>query len=353
MRTVKILLAVLAAVVIFNSCKKDYAEPTITWTPDKLSHFVEFEDAATFNIDLNITFAAEAGIKEIAIWKHVYHSGETTPVTTILDAPTGYDALTTFDYNFVTSNVADDFSGGVTKIVYEFEVTDASETPQMKSQEYSLIVSNEVYTVTFEVEDEQGNAITDANVTFDDVEMTSAPYDFTYIPADGTYAYSVAKAGYVTQSVSDFVMPANDTTVTVVLVETLPDAWTGPVVLALQGQTSWASYNGTAVTIYESETIGFAFTSTTATTVTVTKTANCAGWVLVDDITSLNTEASLEAAYNAGTELNTYDLPYDQHKTFATRYFISKIGTNYILVEYIAGHRDITTGNIVAFQYKD
>jgi hypothetical protein len=50
--------------------------------------------------------------------------------------------------------------------------------------------------------------------------------------------------------------------------------------------------------------------------------------------------------------LTTYDLPYDQ-RAFETRYFVSKIGDNYVLVEYIAGHRDASTGNIVVFQYKN
>ncbi len=49
MRTVKIVLALVAAVVIFNSCNKDYAEPKITWTPDKLSQLVEFDTEDTWN----------------------------------------------------------------------------------------------------------------------------------------------------------------------------------------------------------------------------------------------------------------------------------------------------------------
>ena len=47
MRTVKILLAVFAAVVIFNSCNKEYAEPKITWTPDRLSQLVEMDNEDT------------------------------------------------------------------------------------------------------------------------------------------------------------------------------------------------------------------------------------------------------------------------------------------------------------------
>jgi hypothetical protein len=345
-----LLLTVASAVLFFSSCNKEYAEPTITWTPDDLSNFVTIGEEDTYNKTLNVTFNAEAGIAEIQVWKHTYKMGDIESV--VWATPTGFDGLLTFDYTLTTDNVEADFGGGVTKIVYEVEVTDLSETPQTTTKEYTFMI-DEAYAVTFAVEDEAGNAITDAKVTFNTVEMTAAPYVYNYIQ-EGTYTYTVEKAGYQTVTVTDFVMPASDTTVTVTLLEELPTAWAGPIALALIGQQSWASYNGTAVTIYESETIGFAFTETTATTVTVTKTDNCTGWVLVDDITALTTEASLEAAYTAGTPLATYNLPYDQHnKAFETKYFVSKIGDNYLLVEYIAGHRDSTTGNIVVFQYKD
>ena len=75
--------------------------------------------------------------------------------------------------------------------------------------------------------------------------MTSAPYEFNYIPADETYAYTVTKDGYTGVSVSDFVMPANDTTVSVELALNIASTWTGPIIIALQTQISWASYNGT------------------------------------------------------------------------------------------------------------
>ncbi len=356
MKTAKILLALFAAVVIFNSCKEEFAAPTITWTPDDLSHFVIFEDETTFNKTLNITFAAEAGISEIVIWKHVYKGIDME--SEILDAPTGYDALTTFDYEFTTANLAADFAGGVTKIVYEFEVTDGAEVPQTETKEYTFFV-DEVYTVTLEVEDEQGVAILDATVTFDGVEKTAAPYVFEYI-AEGTYEYTVAKAGYTTVTVSDFAMAANDTTVAVELILEL-SAWSSDQMISMQ--PTYATYHGTAVTTNENTTIGFKYTTNNGggTAAVVTKTTNCDGWVEVlnDDYTTV---AQLEAAYAAGTVITTADLAFDyEAKVFAARYFISKVGTEYMLVKYVAGvvcpsnHAGTTGnfGNVLVFEYKN
>ena len=356
MKTVKIVLALLAAVVIFNSCNKEYAEPTIAWTPDNLSQFVDFEDETTWNQTLNITFGAEAGISEIKIWKHVYTAAEIDPTTTLMDAPTGYDALTTFAYAFTTTHTAADFANGVTKIVYEFEVTDASETPQTTAKEYTFF-SEEVYTVTINVEDEQGVAIEDATVTFNGVEKTAAPYVFSYIP-EGTYEYSVAKAGYATVNVTDFAMAAADTAITVEMLMNIDENWSAIIPLHLYGQT-WATYNGNEISSYMSNVIGVAFNYTDATTVKIESTdfaggsLGCDGWVVVTDISTLTTQASLANAYAAGTVIQEYNLPYDQHKAYAPVYFISKMGTSYKLVYFVAGHRDASTGNVVVLQYKD
>lgn len=355
MKTVKIVLALLAAVVIFNSCTKEYAVPTIAWTPDNLSQFVDFEDETTWNQTLNITFGAEAGISEIKIWKHVYTAAEIDPTTTLLDAPTGYDALTTFAYAFTTTHAAADFAGGVTKIVYEFEVTDASETPQTTAKEYTFF-SEDVYSVTINVQDEQGVAITDATVTFGGVELTAAPYVFNYVP-EGTYEYSVVKAGYATVNVTDFAMATADTAITVEMLMNIDATWSAEIPLALISETGWAQYNGTLVGTHENTTIGFAFTYTDGATFRVTKTSNCTGWVLVNEADALafTTKSQLETAYIAGTEIAQYELPATFAKTYAPRYFISKIGDEYLLVKYAYGYRNgaANTGNVVVFQYKD
>ncbi|MDA3912217.1 MAG: hypothetical protein PF448_12755 [Bacteroidales bacterium] len=350
MKNLKILLVLAALVAVFSSCTEEYAEPTITWTPNDLSNYVFIGDESTYNKTLDISFSAEAGIADIEINKLVYKGLDLDWEASGV-APTGYSGLIDFDYNFTTNNELSDFEDGVTKIIYEVILVDASETPQETIKEYTFFV-DEAYTVTINVEDEAGNEITDATVTFDGVELTAAPYAFEYIQ-EGTFEYTVEKAGYQTVTVSDFEMLDFDTTFTVTLMEELPTAWTGPIALTLESQVAWASYDGNPVTIFESEEFGFSFTATTESTITVSKTDNCDGWVLVDDITGFAIEADLAAAYTAGTALTTYDLPFNQNKAFETRYFVSKIGDNYLLVEYIDGHRDATTGNIVVFQYKD
>ena len=293
-------------------------------------------------------------LSEIHIYKHI-HSGLDDVATVELTAPTGYADLLTFDYTFTDDNDADDFTGGVTKIVYEFVAIDAELQETVK--EYTIFVI-EAYTVTFVVVDEAENAIADAIVTFDGTANTAGDYVVDYVEA-GTYEYSVAKAGYETVTVTDFVMPDNDTTVNVTLVQNIAEEWSAEIPLALYGQTTWASYNGNPVTNYMSDVIGVAFNFTDATTVKIEDTdytggtLGCDGWVIVTDIENLTTQASLVTAYAGGTPVHEYDLPYDQHKAYAPVYFISKMGTSYKLVYYVAGHRDATNGNVVVFKYKE
>lgn len=348
-----LLLMVASAVVFFSSCNKEYAEPTITWTPDDLSNFVTIGDEDTYNKTLEVTFNAEAGIAEIQVWKHVYKMEDV--VSEIWDTPTGFDGLLTFNYTLTTNNVEADFGGGVTKIIYEVEITDLSETPQTTTKEYTFMV-DEAYAVTFAVEDEAGNAITDAKVTFNTVEMTAAPYVYDYVQT-GTYEYTVEKAGYQTVTVTDFVMPASDTTVTVVLNEELTAAWSTDIPLALISEVDWAEYNDAVIGVYKDETIGFSFTYTDGAIFRVEKTDNCENWVLVDEATatSFTLKSEIEAAYTNGDKIGTYDLPATIAKAYEPRYFVSKVGEEYLLVKYAYGYRNgaENTGNVVVFQYKN
>ncbi len=264
-----------------------------------------------------------------------------------MEAPTGYEGLTTFDYTFSTDHTAESFKGGVMKIVYEFEVSDNSEETQLTSKDYIFFVID-TYSVTFVVKDAQGNEVNDAKVVLGENELTAAPYVFDFVPK-GDYDYTISKAGYQTVTGS-FEMGEEDQVINITLVSDLSD-WSADIPLALQGQTTWASYNGVAVTEYKNETIGFAFTYTDGNTVRVTKTDNAAGWVLVDAEPA--SKEALVDAYANGTVISQYNLPYDQHKAYANRYFVSKVGNDYLLVKYVAGHRDENTGNIVVFKYKN
>ncbi len=80
------------------------------------------------------------------------------------------------------------------------------------------------YTVTFNVIDEQGDAITDAVVTFDDVVYPAGEYEFLEVPA-GSYAYSVSMDGFFTRT-GQVAVTGDDITVNVVLVAEDPNAIT-------------------------------------------------------------------------------------------------------------------------------
>jgi hypothetical protein len=356
MKKVKILsllFVAFAALTIFNSCNKEYALPTITWT-GPVSAIVDFESEDNYDVNLAITFGAEAGLSEIHIYKYI-HSGLDDLTTVEMTAPTGYADLTTFDYTFTDDNDASDFTGGVTKIVYEFVAIDAE--LQETTKEYTLFVI-ETYTLTFIVKDQSENVIADAVVTFNGVANAAGDYVFEHVePRSAEYNYTVTKAGF-DDVTGTFIMPALDTSINIAMVTSLTD-WSAEIPLALYGQTSWASYNSTPVTNYFSNVIGVSFNFTDASTVRIEDTnytggsIGCEGWVIVTDIANLTTEASLASAYNSGTPIHQYDLPYDQHKAYAPVYFISKMGSTYKLVYYVAGHRDASTGNVVVFKYKD
>jgi len=355
MKTVKILsllFVAFAAVVIFNSCNKEYATPTITWD-GAVSAIIDFETEENYDVNLDLNFSAEAGISEIHIYKIIY-SGVDDETTVELDAPTGYAELTTFDYTFTADNSMTDFDEGVTRIEYEFVVTDAE--LQETTEIYTIYVV-EAYTLTFIVKDQAENDIADAVITFNGVTNAAGDYVFEYVePSEVALDYTVTKAGYddVTGS---FIMPALDTTVNISMVTSL-SGWSADIPLALVSETGWAQYPlGTVVGTSENAGIGMAFTYTDGTTFRITKTTGCDGWVLVDETAALGflTTTDLQTAYDAGTLLSQYELPCTIAKAYAVRYFVSKVGTEYKLVKYVYGYRNgaNNTGNVIVFQAKD
>ena len=75
----------------------------------------------------------------------------------------------------------------------------------------------EVFEVTFNVEDEDGNPITDAVITFDGVEYDAGIYTFGDLDP-GTYEYTVSKEGYE-DAMGDVTVVDDDVVVDIVLVE--------------------------------------------------------------------------------------------------------------------------------------
>jgi len=352
MKNLKILFVLAAMAALLSSCTEEYAEPTITWTPNDLSNYVIFGDESTYNKTLDITFSAEAGIADIEINKLVY-KGLDLHYEASAVSPIGYSGLVDYSYTFTTENVEADFEDNVSKIVYEVVLTDASETPQEAVKEYTFFV-NEVYSVTINVQDEAGNEITDAIVTFNEVEMTAAPYIFEHLMPE-TYAYSVEKDGYQNVNVADFELGENDTTLTVELVDLL-SAYSDSVFITQQ--PDYATYNGVRVEETENTTIGVKYHENTNNTIVIKPTTNCEGFVEVDNdsFTSYN---EIVNAYTGGTELDEIELEYDyDSKAFSEKIFVSKVDGAYVLVKYIDGFvnptvHDGNLGNVIVFQYKN
>lgn len=354
MKNLKILFVLAALVAVISSCTEEYAEPTITWTPNDLSNFVIIGDESTYNKTLDMSFSAEAGIADIEINKLVY-KGLDLHYEASAVAPTGYSGLVDFNYTFTTTNELADFTDGVTKVIYEVVLTDASETPQEAVKEYTFFV-DEAYTVTFSVEDEAGNEITDAKVTFNGVELTAAPFAFEYIQ-EGTYEYTVEKDGYETVTVSDFEMADYDTTVNVVLVDLL-SAYSDSIFITQAATSQYATYNGDRVEDTENTTIGVKYFENTNNTIVIKPTTNCEGFVEVDN-DSFNSYNEIVTAYTDGTELDQIELEFDyDSKAFAEKLFVSKVDGAYVLVKYIDGFvnptvHDGNLGNVIVFQYKN
>jgi len=348
MKALKIFAFVAAAIFAMSSCTEDPIPPTITWEGNISQYHNPAE--GNYNHQIALTVTAEAGISEFTIWKHVYVGSDVTP--TIVEGPAGFVDQTSYTYTLDIALTAADFQGGVTKIVYEFVVKDKNLTEE--SEEFTLFV-DEAYNVTFVVNDNLGNALTDAVITFGETTNVANDYVFEFV-APETYGYTVTKAGYQDLSATDFVLDS-DTTITVVVLLPLLSAYSSEIPLALSSETGWATYYGTIVGTSVSTEIGFSFTYTDGAIFRVVKTDNCDGWVLVDEATAeaYTTKNQLVDAYAAGTVITTYDLPCTIAKTYAVRYFIAKFGTEYKLVKYIYGYRNgaHNTGNVIAFQYKN
>jgi hypothetical protein len=353
MRTIKILMGFAIAALIFTSCNDDNAEPNISWD-GALSKIIDFGVESEYNVDLAIAVNAEAGIKTFEITQITYTGEDYTSF--IISGPEGFSGLIDYTYNFTQTLSETDFANGVDKIEFEFAVTDDDDVSSTKSFIAYLYAD---HTITFDVKDASDNVIDDAIVTFGDSTYAAGTYVINYVdPA--TYSYSVAKEGYQTVSVTDFEV-SEDATVSVVLNKDMSD-WIGDVILTLESQSTWATYNTVGVTEFESAEIGVICSGTDVAIATITKTDACEGWVVIDDISTILSYNNLATTYSAGTPVTTLDLDVEHYsKTFAEKYFISKIGDDYVLVHYKNGlrnsqddpdHSAEAQGCIVVFEYK-
>ncbi|HXK81941.1 MAG TPA: carboxypeptidase-like regulatory domain-containing protein [Bacteroidales bacterium] len=344
MKVVKLLSLLFVAAFIFSACNNETAEPTINWDGN-LSKTMDFALETEYLIDLDVAVNAEAGIKSFVINKYVYEGEDYSTVE--ITGPAGYVDEIDYTYNFTYTVDETDFPAGVTQIVFEFEVIDNEDRAVTKE---FTVFNSEYFTLTFDVKDAFGNDVANAIITFDGIAYEAGDYVIDLV-APGTYGYTVEKQGYETVTITDYEVTAN-ATVDVVLNQNIVDAWIGDVILAVEGQETWASYNGNAVTEFQSTVIGVAYTYTNAGIGRITPTDNCEGYVVVNDISEITNYYTLTNSYLDGSAVQQIDFNVDEVRAYEEMYFISKVDGDYVLVHYKFGQRSPTTGNVLGFEYK-
>ncbi|MCX7955309.1 MAG: hypothetical protein N3A01_09020 [Bacteroidales bacterium] len=123
---IPVVLALIAS--LFTNCKKDEETgpaPTITFSPTS----VQITQDTT--IAFVVTISAEEKIKVFKITKKVYASSTTT--TNIPIGNTDYEGKTSYTYAFSQPVAISEFSGGVTKIEFEFYVSDEKDQTATKT----------------------------------------------------------------------------------------------------------------------------------------------------------------------------------------------------------------------------
>jgi hypothetical protein len=128
----------------------------------------------------------------------------------VTNDPGDYVFTEVFEGSYGYTVTADEFE---TVVVETVEITDDTTI--------NVVMTRLTYTVTFNVEDTDGNAITDAVITFDGNTNDAGNYVFENV-LPGSYDYSVEAGGFVTVSVQNFEV-TGDTTIEV---EMAPQTYT-------------------------------------------------------------------------------------------------------------------------------
>jgi len=118
--------------LFLTNCSKDEEvgpAPTITFSPTS----VQITQDTTIAIVVSIK--AEEKIKEFIIKKKIHKSDGTIQTTNVNVGTTDYKGKTNFDYPFTHEVKITDFDGGVTKIIFEFTVTDEKDQTTSKTLE--------------------------------------------------------------------------------------------------------------------------------------------------------------------------------------------------------------------------
>jgi hypothetical protein len=356
MRTIKFLSLMLIAVAFLASCNKEYAEPVVTWAGGN-NQVIDFSTGNN-TIERTVEIEAEGTIKDFEIWKIPYIGDEPAQgLSELMDTGEEWKGLLSFVYDFSQTVAESEFSGGITKIEFEFIVTDEQ---LQETTEVFTVTRVEAYTVTFTVKDGMDNDIEDAVITFNEVENEAGEYTFTYV-VPGTFDYTVTKAGYI--QAEGQIEVAENVTQDVVLYQNLTD-YSDQMILRHSSQDQQeANYYGVDAThIMNVHEIGAGYPTANYTNVEmlrIVKTDGCDGWVLVDDISTITHYHDLYDIYTEdGVEIiDELEITVREEGTweksdFNPIYFVSKVGNNYVLVKIEDALRHAQNGHVVVFKHK-
>lgn len=203
-------------------------------------------------------------------------------------------------------------------------------------------------TVTF-IFDEDPAGKTEASLNMTDT-IFKAKLESGY-----TVTYDVQVVDKKDQTDSKFVVITIENTATPIAAN-----WSEPIYLTRPSSVTAQSstINGTIIRESENTTIGVKILNEqTGTQGKAQNTANCEGFVIVENDEYANVEA-LEAAYAAGTPVTTLMLDFDyQNKAYAEMNFVAKVDNTYVLVKYSKGfvyasNHDGNQGQVFGFTYK-
>lgn len=351
MKTVKILLLFVAAVAMLSACKDDdeIAKPTLSFTNNVTSEEIDFSAAASKDVLFNVTVKAEGKIKNFTV-KEYYVKADGKNSNEITDAK-NYSGKTDYTYTYEKTYTAADFADGVTKIEVEFYVVDNE--GQGATKVFTITqkgTTTDGYKVTFTVKDAAGTAIQDAEIEFNGKKQTT--YVFEGIAA-GDHAYKVNKSGY-SEKTGTVNVKDQDVTVDVVLDATLGAYTRAGIVLKENGGQN-VTYDGVTYSSAENTVMGIKYKGNYGSTSPYTariETISATATLVEVNNDSYTTVDALETAYTAGTKVSTIDFYSDDMKAYAVKYFISKVGENYILVKYVKHFKPVDGQNLLLFDYK-
>ena len=378
MKTFKILFAFIAALVILTGCPKDepeYDKPVVSF--DKTSPLILEKDQAfiasgfPYALSLSVTIKAEGKIKTTTVNVYEGENGSKNDVksTAFTKAVNGDRNETTFA--FPLTDVIVDASSLPVK--YEIIIVDKE---NQETKAYFTVQGNAVapttYWVTFSCgEPETVIAVSDLNGVVGSEIVSSGVAKFKL--EEGSYNFTATKDGYtMTAPASNSFTVIDDNnpgtiavTMTAVSHSLVETQNVGIIVPTNTGGSSGpaTTYNGTTYTDVSNVIMGIQFHTLRQVTTTsvVAEIHTTTGNNTLVEVSSYDytTVEEIQALYDSptATKVNSVDLVdilaskglIDKD---INKYFVSKVGEDYVLLKAKSFHRPVSGQNVLLFDYK-